>query len=70
MYISLSEIMVVLVVALLVIKPEQLPGALQQLGRWLRWAQETIAKVKHDMTKPVEKLISSEKPLGESDERQ
>jgi len=49
MHISFSEILVILLVALLVIKPEQLPDAAKTLGRWIKWARQAAAKIKHEI---------------------
>lgn len=49
MHISFSEILVVLLVAILVIKPEKLPDAAHALGRWVRWFKQTVAKIKEEI---------------------
>lgn len=54
MHISLSEILVILIVALLVIKPERLPEAARTLGRWIKWVRQTSQKIKHEMEKPLD----------------
>lgn len=62
MHISFSEILLILLVALLVIKPEHLPDAAISLGRWLKWARQTITKIKQDIEEPLEKLTSAKQP--------
>lgn len=54
MHISLSEILVILIVALLVIKPERLPEAARTLGRWIKWLRQTSQKIKQEMEKPLD----------------
>ncbi len=46
---SISEIIVILLIALLVIKPEQLPDVALTLGRFARSIQRMFAKVKDEM---------------------
>lgn len=64
---SISEIMVILLIALLVIKPEQLPDVAFSLGRFAQTLRRMFSKVKEEMNgfidltdKPVEQ--SREKP--------
>jgi len=52
MHISISELLVILLVALLVIKPEKLPSAAYTLGRWFKWGQQAIAQFKQEIEKP------------------
>ncbi len=61
---NVSEIVVVVVVALLVIKPEKLPSAAFTLGKWMKWLRQTTANIKHEMESPLEKL-TQEKTLDE-----
>lgn len=49
MNMHLSEILMVLVVALLVIKPERLPGIAFKLGKMLVWTRRTFHKIKHEL---------------------
>lgn len=63
MNVSLSEIMLILLIALIVIKPEQMPEVAQAVGRFIRFVQALGAKVKNEVN---ELIHSSEKP----DERQ
>jgi Sec-independent protein translocase protein TatA len=46
---SISEILLVLLIALLVVKPEQLPDVAQKLGRMVKSVRGLIAKLKEDM---------------------
>lgn len=48
MNINFSELLVILLVALLVIKPERLPEAALTLGRWMKWARQKMSQIKHD----------------------
>ncbi|MFZ2315593.1 MAG: twin-arginine translocase TatA/TatE family subunit [Gammaproteobacteria bacterium] len=59
MNISLSEIMLVLLIALLVIKPEQMPEVAQMLGRLIRSLRGVFAKVKTEVNGFI---ASTEKP--------
>ncbi len=45
----LSEILLILVIALIVIKPEQLPGVAQKLGEALRIFRQTVTKIKNEI---------------------
>ncbi len=49
MHMSLSEILLVLLVALLVLKPEQLPDVARTLGKWARVFKQSIDKIKQEM---------------------
>lgn len=46
---SISEIIVILLIALLVIKPEQLPDVAHSLGRFIQSVRHMISKVKNEM---------------------
>jgi len=63
MHISFSEILLILIVALLVIKPAHLPEAAKTLGRWFKWMRQTSDKIKKEIEKPLD-LFSSEKPIA------
>ena len=56
MSISISEILVVLVVALLVIKPENLPETALTLGKWVKWLRTTTNQFKQDWEVPLKEL--------------
>lgn len=58
MHISFSEILVILLVALLVLKPEQLPGAALKLGQWMRWFRRTSQQLKEEIEKPLQAITS------------
>lgn len=51
MNISLSEILLILIVALLVIKPEHLPDFARKLGRWFSTIRQSILKIKNEFGK-------------------
>ncbi|OGT36899.1 MAG: hypothetical protein A3F11_08965 [Gammaproteobacteria bacterium RIFCSPHIGHO2_12_FULL_37_14] len=59
---SISEVIVVLLVALLVIKPEQLPDVAFTLGRLAQSARRMLVKVKQEVNSFIE-------PIEKSDER-
>lgn len=50
MNVSLSELMVILLIALLVIKPEQLPEVAFTVGRVFKKVRQLFGKVKEEMT--------------------
>lgn len=45
---SISEIILILVIALLVIKPEQLPNVAFKLGKWSKYLREALAKLRRE----------------------
>ncbi len=49
MSIHFSEMLVILLVALLVIKPERLPDTAAKLGRLIKWVQQLVAKIKNEV---------------------
>lgn len=55
MHISFGEILVILLVTLLVIKPEQLPRVARALGRAVRWLRQTTGKITAELEQPLEK---------------
>jgi Sec-independent protein translocase protein TatA len=56
MNISISEILVVVLVALIVIKPEKLPGAAFKLGLWAKRFKATMAKLRHEIDDTVNQV--------------
>jgi Sec-independent protein translocase protein TatA len=56
---SISEIIVILLIALLVIKPEQLPDVAFTLGKFAQTIRRLFAKVKDEMNGLIETV---EKP--------
>lgn len=48
MYISFTEILVILIVAIIVIKPERMPEVARSLGRFVKWMRETSSKLKDE----------------------
>ncbi|OGT44460.1 MAG: hypothetical protein A3F42_08385 [Gammaproteobacteria bacterium RIFCSPHIGHO2_12_FULL_37_34] len=59
---SVSEVVVVLLVALLVIKPEQLPDVAFTLGRFTQSVRRALLKIKQEVNGFIE-------PTEKSDER-
>jgi sec-independent protein translocase protein TatB len=55
MHISFSEILVILLVALLVIKPERLPEVATVLARWMKNVRNLLTKVKQEVELPLGK---------------
>ena len=51
---SISELIVILVVALLVIKPEQLPDVAFSVGRFMQSVRRMLTKVKDEMNGLIE----------------
>ena len=48
MHIHFGELLVILLVALLVIKPEKLPGIANKLGRWVKGVRRTVNQLKDE----------------------
>lgn len=46
---SLMELLLILLVALVVIKPEHLPYVAKNLGRWFKWFRHASAKLKNEL---------------------
>lgn len=57
---SISEIIVILLIALLVIKPEQLPEVAFTMGRFVQNIRSLFSKVKHEVTGFIEAVDVSE----------
>jgi sec-independent protein translocase protein TatB len=55
MDIHISEILLILLVALLVIKPERLPEVAFTLGRWIKRFQNVKTKMKNMIDQPMAK---------------
>jgi len=49
MHASVSEILVILLVALLVIKPEHLPDAAFTLGRWIKQLKQMVTHIQQEI---------------------
>lgn len=60
MNVSISEIIVILLIALLVIKPEQMPGIAFKVGQLTRKARRMIGKVKSEVS-DIYDVTSSDK---------
>ncbi len=58
---SLSEIIVILLIALLVIKPEQLPDVAFSLGRFVQTLKNMFGKMKTEMNELVTSVDKPEK---------
>jgi len=56
---SISEIIVILLIALLVIKPEQLPDVAFTLGRFVQSIRQLFTKVKDEMNGLIESAEKS-----------
>lgn len=56
---SISELIVVLLIALLVIKPEQLPDVAFTLGRFAKSIRHLFAKIKGEMNDLIESAEKS-----------
>lgn len=57
---SISEIILILLIALLVIKPEQLPDVAMTLGRFVQTIRRMFSKVKDEMNGLID---SVDKPI-------
>lgn len=47
---SIAEILVILLIALLVVKPEQLPEVANTLGRFVKIVQRLFSKIKQEVS--------------------
>lgn len=56
MNISISEILLVLIVALVVIKPEQLPDVAFKLGQWAKQLRKGMTKLRQELDGTVSQL--------------
>lgn len=56
---SISELIVIVLIALLVIKPEQLPDVAFTLGRFAKSIRQLFAKVKGEMNDLIESAEKS-----------
>lgn len=56
---SISEIIVILLIALLVIKPEQLPEVAHTLGRFAQTIRRMFAKIKNEMNGFIDSVEKS-----------
>jgi sec-independent protein translocase protein TatB len=54
MHITFSEILLILVVALIVIKPQQLPQVARTLGQWFRWMRQTSTRIQQEIQRPLD----------------
>lgn len=54
MHASFSEIIVILLVALLVIRPEHLPSVLQTVVRGIKWLRQAMANIKREIEESFE----------------
>lgn len=62
MNISISEIIVVLLIALLVIKPEQLPDLAQTLGSMAKSLRAFFTKLKKELHQALEAMAGQDEP--------
>jgi Sec-independent protein translocase protein TatA len=61
---SISEIIVILLIALLVIKPEQLPDVAITLGRLAKSLRNMFAKVKDEMNGFIDSVEKTDEQRG------
>lgn len=61
MNISFSEIILVLLVALIVIKPEQLPEVMHAAGKIMRWIRKLFAQTKEDVVDFIDSMDKNKK---------
>jgi len=54
------EVLLIILVALIVIKPERLPEVAKYLGKWFKWFRQASGKLKNELEKLGSHL--SEKP--------
>ena len=60
MNISLSELLVILLVALLVLKPEQLPEVAQSVGKFAKSIKKIFSTVKSEVNGLIEAIDNNE----------
>ncbi|AOE49069.1 Sec-independent protein translocase protein TatB [Kangiella sediminilitoris] len=65
--IGFSELLLVMVLALLVLGPERLPRAMQTFGRWAGKAKKTVSNFNHQVNRELE-LDQMKKKLAEHEE--
>jgi Sec-independent protein translocase protein TatA len=65
MNVSISEIIVILLIAVLVIKPEQLPEVAYTLGRLIQSVRRVFSKTKEEMSGFVRSIESLDEPKRE-----
>lgn len=61
---SISEILLVLIVAMVVIKPEQLPGVAFKLGKWAKQFRQGMNKIRSELDGTVNQLTQEAKPVA------
>jgi sec-independent protein translocase protein TatB len=64
--IGFTELLLAAVVGLLVIGPEQLPGTIRTLGRWVATARSSFNKIKDDLEQEIGVDEIREQLRGES----
>jgi Sec-independent protein translocase protein TatA len=57
--INIGEMIVVLLVAVLVIKPENLPDTAFKLGKWFKWLRQTTTHLKQEIDRTVQEPTDS-----------
>lgn len=62
---SISEVLLVLLIALLVVKPEQLPDVAHSLGKFAKTVRGMFGKVKDEMNGMMEAV---DKPISDKRE--
>lgn len=65
--IGFSELLLVMILALLVLGPERLPKAMQTFGRWAGKAKRTVTNFNHQVNRELE-LDEMKKKLAEHEE--
>lgn len=65
MNVSISELVVILLIALLVIKPEQLPEVAYTLGRFVQSIKSLFSKAKDEMTGFIDTVEKSKEQKRE-----
>jgi sec-independent protein translocase protein TatB len=61
------ELLFVLTLALLVLGPDKLPGAVSNVGRWLGRARVLARGLKMQIERELDKPVASANPTAESD---
>jgi Sec-independent protein translocase protein TatA len=55
---SFMELLLIILVALVVIKPERLPEVVKNLSIWFKWFRHASAKLKNELSSVSEQIMT------------